>query len=280
VTVAYATAAGRLNWLMDALETKLDSLPNGSVITSEFVRSSCPGRRSTADEAAVVLGALEDIEVVTMGPNGYILQGSGLAMTARFRAGVRAGLAVRTEPDPGVRLCAALPSGLPAAVESALRIRTEDLRGVVVDLVAGAREELVLVSPFWDAATVDEIGPMLLQRLGAGVRVRVLGRFGTGTPTIESNALARLALHPRCHLLSWYEASQDDPFGARTFHFKAAIADSGLRAYLGTANFTTSGLRSRLEIGVILEGAAACRLAEIAEAVLTLARPVTPGASI
>jgi phosphatidylserine/phosphatidylglycerophosphate/cardiolipin synthase-like enzyme len=157
-----------------------------------------------------------------------------------------------------------------------MRSWTLDLRGAVVDLAAAAQHDLVLASPFWDAATVDDIGPVLEGRLDAGVRVRLLGRFERGIGADVRNAIAPLIAHPACKLLGWFEPSEGDPFGARTFHFKAAIADGGARGYLGTANFTESGLRSRLELGVLLEGETARRLADVVDAVLSLAHPINP----
>ena len=40
--------------------------------------------------------------------------------------------------------------------------------------------------------------------------------------------IAPLLAHPACKLLSWFDPSERDQFGARTFHFKAAIADAGV----------------------------------------------------
>jgi len=143
--------------------------------------------------------------------------------------------------------------------------------------VAAAREDLVIASPFWDRHTIDEIEQLLLRRLEAGVSITILRRFESRMPVNVRNAFARFAIHPRFRLVSWNDQNTGDLFGAHTFHFKAVIADGGKRAYLGTANFTASGLRSRFEIGVLLEGETARRLGEIVKFVLTLARPVSLG---
>lgn len=270
---AYAAAVDALGWLIDALEARLDSLPNGAAVDAETARKACPRRRATADEATLAIDALAELGVLIRAVGGHILDRSALAATAAYRAGVRVGDAVHRSDAPRMGICSALPTGLTGVVEAALRRCTEYLRGAVVDLVAGARQDLVLVSPFWGAATLDEIGSVVLRRLAAGTCVRLLGRFGARMPASVRDALARLASHPGCRLLGWYEQSGKDPFGARTFHFKAAVADRGARAYLGTENFTASGLRSRLEIGVLLEGKTSRRLAEVVEAVPTLARP-------
>lgn len=274
MTARYAATVGSLGWLVDSVERRLEDLPDGSSIDVEGIRGSCPGRRATVDEATAVLEAMAELGVLTPGHDRRVLKRGTLLSSASYRAGVRAGLAVPRARAPSVRLCAALPSRIDAEVEDLLRQSTEDLRGSLVDLVAEAREDLVLASPFWDASTLADIAPILSLRLEAGVRVRLLGRFGRDLEAAAVALLAELAQHPRCRLLRWYEPSEDDPLGTHSFHFKAAVADHGARAYLGTANFTMSGLRSRLEFGVLLLDESASRMATVVEAVLRLARPI------
>lgn len=254
----------RLGWLMDALEARLDKLPDRVLVDAETARAACPTRRrATTDEAMAALDALVDLGVFRA-PQGRVLDRAAMVATASYHIGVRAGLVVqRSRSDgPGIAICAALPPGLGGTAEAALRRCAQDLRGAVVDLLAGARADPVLVSPFWDAATLHEISPVVTERLAAGGRVRLLGRFGAPMRANARKALARLASHPGCRVLTWYEVSDKDAFGTRTFHFKAVVAGRGARVYLGTANFTASGL-----------GETARLLAETVEAVLTLARP-------
>jgi phosphatidylserine/phosphatidylglycerophosphate/cardiolipin synthase-like enzyme len=272
---AYAEAVDRLGWLMDALEVQLESLPDGADVESNLAQEADRERRATKDEAMAALEALTELGVLASTPGGLVLKHSVLNQTSLYRAGVRAGLAIRRTDTSRVALCATVPPGLATRVETALRQYTEDLRGAIVDLVAGAREDIVMASPFWDRPTLDEIRPLLLRRLEAGVSVRLLGRFGAQIPTDVRDALIRLTNYSGFQLVSWYE--QGNWNGTRTFHFKAAIVDGGRRAYLGTANFTASGLRSRLEIGVLLEGEMSRRLADIINVVLALARPVSLG---
>lgn len=104
--------------------------------------------------------------------------------------------------------------------------------------------------------------------------LRLLGWFDNRTPNDIQESLLTLRAYDQCQVLSWYETSASDPFGTSTFHLKAAVVD-GNRGYLGTANFTVAGLRSRLELGILLQGQAAQRLAAVTDAVLSLARPVT-----
>lgn len=274
---AYAVTVDRLRWLMDALEILLESLPNGAEVDLHMAREAYRRRRATIDEATAALEALVELGVLVNTPGGFVLNHSALEQKASYREGVRDGLAVSQTETSQVTLCTSLPPGLTTEVETELRQYAEDLRGVIVDLVAGTREDLVIASPFWDRPTLDEIGLLLQRRLEAGVTVRLLGRFGAQMPANVRDAFARFAVYPRFQLFSWYEQSAGDPFGAHTFHFKAAVADRGKHAYIGTANFTASGLRSRFEIGVLLEGEKAQRLADIVNVVLTLARPICIG---
>lgn len=269
MTNSYVTAVEKLGWLLDALERRLTSSADGSSVTKEMVRSSSSGRRSTLDEASVALRALSDLGVLG-GPPKRILHLAKLNETAAYRAGVRAGLEARPRSGPQVRLCAALPPTMSGDTIASLRNSTEDLRGALVDLIASARKDLVLASPFWDHSTIDELAPLLARRLDSGVRLRLLGRFSEQIPP----PLLELGGHPRCSLLSWFESSNKDRFGSLTFHFKAAVVDGGDRGYLGTANFTESGLRSRFEIGVTLRGDAAKQLAALVDAVLSMATGV------
>ncbi len=273
MTARYAASVDSLGWLMDALERDLERMSDGARLTIEGARSACAVRRATADEASAALDALGSLGVFSSGQRERVLDAKAFAASAAYRTGVRHGIAARDTATPAVRLCAALPQSLDAGVLDIFRTATDDLRGAVVDLVAQSSRDVVLASPFWDGATLQEIGPVLARRLENGVSVRLLGRFDREVTPEVRTALARLAAHRECQLLTWYEPTADDPFGARTFHFKAAIADGGSRAYLGTANFTASGLRSRFEMGVLLEGDVAKRLARVVEAVLILARP-------
>lgn len=277
MTDTYTAAIDKLDWLMDAIEAQLGTLTDGSIVDAASLRGACAGHLATADEATAALEALVGLGVLTPQSRGYMFDRERWAATTLYRLGVRHGLGRRAVARDQVQLCAALPQGLAQRVEEAIRSSTVDLRGAIVDLVAATHHDLVLASPFWDAATLEEIRPAVERRLAMGVRVRILGRFGDGLENSVRKVMVHLSGYPGCRFLSWYEPTVDDPFGARTFHFKAAIADAGARAYLGTANFTASGLRSRLEIGVLLVGQPAQQLAALVDAVLALAHPVSLG---
>jgi hypothetical protein len=81
----------------------------------------------------------------------------------------------------------------------------------------------------------------------------------------------RLQSYPGCRAFIWNEVLPEDQFGTQTFHFKCIIADYGKQAYLGTANFTSASLRSRMELGVLLTGEYAGTLLHIVTQVLNVA---------
>src|SRR5262249_20393665 len=149
------------------------------------------GRRATPDEASAALDALGELGAVVRASVERVFNKTALLRSGDFRAGVRAGLAARGMESSRVRLYAALPPGLDVAIETELRRLTEDLRGGLVDLIAGARADLVLASPFWDAQTLEEMSAMLSGRLDAGVRVRILGRFVRDTASLSELASRR-----------------------------------------------------------------------------------------
>jgi hypothetical protein len=274
VTLQYAQVVDRLRWLIDPVELQLFRMPDGASVSVETIRQCGTRRLPTLDETMLVIDALTALGILSGGLNRYILNRAILLSTEMYRKGIRDGLKVRAVDYGSARLCVALPPGLNQSVSMAFQEVTEDLRGAIIDLVAGAEQDLVLISPFWDAPTLNELSPFLFRRLAVGVSLRLLGRFDNRTPNAIKEFLLRLRAYEQCQVLSWYETSAIDPFGASTFHLKAAVAD-GNRGYLGTANFTVAGLRSRLELGILLQGQAAERLAAVTDAVLSLARPVT-----
>lgn len=269
----YAQAVFHLRWLLDAVESWLETLPDGVPIHPSQLRTSDRIRLATRDEVAVAVTALREIGVLRTGPPMHLARHT-LMETAGYRRGVREMLEVIPQQESLPQLCATLPLGLDSARETALRKEVLDLRAALFDLIASARTRLVLASPFWDQATAIELAMLFRRRLAAGVRIDVLGRTESATDN-EYFALAKqFPLSPAIRFYTWYEQNKEDQFGTQTFHFKAAAIDHGDRAYLGTANMTSGGLRSRMELGVMLRGSAAATLAYILDEVLRIATPV------
>jgi len=230
-------------------------------------------RLATQDEVAVAITALREIGILQTGQPLHLARHT-LIETVGYRRGVREMLEVIPQQESLPQLCATLPLGLDRAIEGALRKEVLDLRAALFDLIASAHTRLVLASPFWDQATAGELSMLFRRRLAAGVRIDVLGR-AEADAGYEYFALAKqFPRSPGIRFYNWYEQHKEDLFGTQTFHFKAAAIDNGDRAYLGTANMTSGGLRSRMELGVVLRGSPAAALAHILDEVLRIATPV------
>jgi phosphatidylserine/phosphatidylglycerophosphate/cardiolipin synthase-like enzyme len=167
-------------------------------------------------------------------------------------------------------LAAAVAVSISAPIAASLRAGFADLRAELVNLMAATQEELILASPFWDAETVDDLGELLARRLDAGVKVKILCRGLRSDASGDAlRALSkRLRSSSGLEIFEWFSLDADDALGSSTFHAKVAVADGGTRAYVGSANFTISGLRSRYEVGVFLEGMQAQRIGEAMATIL------------
>jgi len=271
VRSAYVHCVARFPWLIDALEKELSNSADGMVIGTEFVGRIEAERLPSEDESVAVLRALEELGALRRCERGWKLDHAQFEMSKGYRDGVRAALKESPAAPLDPVLCIAVPPGLDPEAEARLRSEATDLRAGLMEVLAAARLRLVVASPFWDAETAADVGEMLARRLEAGVRVDVLGRHAVGDPGSEVLE-ARLRRYPSYRSHSWYRPSDADIFGVQTFHFKVVIADDGAQAYLGTANLTASGLRSRMELGVILSGDIARRLARVLDVVLDMAR--------
>ncbi len=262
---------------MQALEEGLAGERDRVVVDRSLVRRIVSGRIPSDAEAEAAVEALLGVGVVRREGCSALLDLVRLHETEGYRRGVREALSFGLDRErPSVRLCAALPAGLNSASREELGRQVDDLRSALLDVAASARGRIVLASPFWDEETALEMAELLSRRLEAGVAVDILGRFGGQHDGDAALLLARLASFSRCRLYGWYELSPLDPFGVQTFHFKATVADDGAKAYLGTANLTTSGLRSRMELGVVLTGEPARRLSAVVDVALQLARRIEP----
>lgn len=269
----YAQAVFHMRWLLDAVESWLETLPDDAPIHPSQLRTSDKTRLATQDEVAVVVTALLEAGVLRSG-DPLRLSHQTLIETSGYRRGVREMLEVIPHQESLPQLCATLPLGLDMTTETSLRKEVLDLRSTLFDLIASARARVVLASPFWDKATAMELATLFRRRLAAGVHIDVLGRAGADADN-EYLALAkRFTRSQGIQFYTWYERNKDDEFGTQTFHFKAAAIDAGSRSYLGTANMTTGGLRSRMELGVLLRGSTSEALAHILDEVLRLATPI------
>lgn len=268
----YASAANSMSWLLTAIEEKLPLLPENSIIDGKVVAGFGITRIYNPEQLAASLKALTEVGVLTKHRDVYKLNSPGLTQGLLLARGIRMGIRWHSELEAdSVELCVALPTGLTGEVENYFRQSALDLRASIVDLISSADEKLVLVSPFWDYETAQELSELLLRRLEAGIHIDIIGRFDSDDDAALGVVRQRLVGYPRCRVFRWSKPLADDRFGRQTFHFKSISVDHGAAVYVGSANFTTGGLRSRMELGLILRGPVARQVHQCVREVLKIA---------
>jgi hypothetical protein len=272
VSETYIRAASRLGWLLEQIEDELIDYQEDSIIDFNFAQRLKGKRLPTKDELLAAFEALYSVGVLAREKSKYKINRLDMPQRLAYCRGVRdTVINFSLQEQTEVKLCAALPVALDEQVEKALRRNTIDMRASIVDIIASSRTWVALVSPFWDEETAKEIAEVLSRRLETGVRVDILGRFeedDAALPILRQ----RIGDHKLCQFFAWAQKESKDRFGKQTFHFKAVVCDDGARAYLGTANLNRAGLRSRMELGVILEGQTAKQLAQIVKVTLSISQ--------
>lgn len=279
----YAAALWQNLLVVERIETWLARLEDQAAISPPQALPEVADLSIGYDQVALVLEALIALGILRRTARGpLVLDRAQLLATAAYREGVQHGLAhARTlgPRDLPPRLVAALPAGLPPAMMAGWQQRADDLRAALIALITAAQQDICLAAPFWDDATVAEWEGLLARRLEAGIRVAVLGRrppssvADTRSPRGFARLAQALAPFPAFAAYVWDTPQADDRFGAQTFHFKCITIDRGKAAYLGTANFTSASLRSRMELGLIVAGPLAASLRSILADILTIAAP-------
>jgi hypothetical protein len=171
-------------WLLPPVEEALRKSEIGAVgDVSKLARNiRAPGGRPISDdEALVAFNALADLGVLERNGSRYVLNRERFATTEELRGGVQAAVEIlrenKTESTTHVQLCVSLPPSLSPAAERVIHESSTDLRSSLLDVVASAKQSLIVASPFWDAGTTAEMVALVRKKLAAGVHVSVLGRF-------------------------------------------------------------------------------------------------------
>jgi len=126
--------------------------------------------------------------------------------------------------------------------------RTEQ---VLLDLIAGARSDLFLVS--FVAYDVRSVVIAMNEASTRGVRLRVLLEASTshgGSLNVDP-AIVMRANVPTAELFTWKE--NPEPFVDGKVHAKVAVVDSK-RAFITSANLTGHALEKNMEAGVLING--------------------------
>jgi phosphatidylserine/phosphatidylglycerophosphate/cardiolipin synthase-like enzyme len=154
------------------------------------------------------------------------------------------------------------PFGAPLATRFAVRTTL----GVLTELLASARQHVVIAAPFIQGAEGLHAGPLgmaLIAALKRGVRVDLIST-GASLAGLDLRGLRDLAgtrfrtFQPRENI--------ENPriLGS---HAKFCLCDDE-HAYVGSANITQKGISGHLEMGVLLHGKSAERIAELARALM------------
>lgn len=273
----YALAVRHFRWVLDSVEQFLLTQPDGSQLeVSRLARGAALsiGRPLSDQQILHALSALSSLGVLRERSTHFIFDRTLFEASAEKRATVREVIDSCQEPPtgrPDAELCVSLPPTLAAAAGIVIREMTSDLRAGLWDVISGARESLVIASPFWDVVVAQEVGELLEARMRRGLKCVILGRFSNADERVALPKLERLAASGEIKILTWFDG---DATNRETFHFKAASADRGKLAYLGSANMIRSSLRSRMELGVLLRGQPAQDLDAVLSVVLTIAKPI------
>jgi phosphatidylserine/phosphatidylglycerophosphate/cardiolipin synthase-like enzyme len=144
-----------------------------------------------------------------------------------------------------------------------------------LDIVQGARERVVVMTPF-----LDSYGASWLQELVEQIRPGV-----TKTVVLRSLEDSSRPDYPNGYLAigNWlaernvsvlnYSIPRERGLKRETFHAKVISADR-TAAYVGSANLTLASRDYSMEMGVVLRGRAAQVIAEVVDAVLLCAEPM------
>jgi hypothetical protein len=272
----YLDALWRARHALDAIESWLATLPENDRVTILRIQHEIHTLPISYAQAALAVSALVELGILEKQP-GLLVNRLRLLETEGLRTGMRQGVDYTRAhmPSPAVHFLAALPTGLPASLQEAISAEASDLRAGLIGLLAEAKEHLLLASPFWDETTMIDLGNILERRLKGGIRIDLLVRaIAHPREGIQNSThiLEHLAQHPGCRIWTWNVPLAADHFGTQTFHFKCIITDHGKQAYLGSANFTMASFRSRMELGVLLDGDSARTLSRIITQTLSVAQ--------
>jgi len=154
----------------------------------------------------------------------------------------------------------------PYGAELAYKTRARLTLGVLTQLVAQARQSLVIASPFIQPASGLDRGPLadaLRSALRRKVNVDIVST-GSGLQALGTEDLQRIS-HGRLRFFRPRPNVENERYLGS--HAKFCIADNK-HAYVGSANLTAPGLSGNLEMGLLVHGEMALQIAEFWEFLL------------
>lgn len=126
----------------------------------------------------------------------------------------------------------------------------DSYKNALIEAIAGAEHELILVSPFLHERGVVLLTNALLQALWRKVEVTVITQQANEISSDQSRALEHLRKEAELSMLPLHVYVETEKYGGM-LHAKIAIADSR-RLVIGSANITGAGLTSHLEAGFVI----------------------------
>jgi len=173
----------------------------------------------------------------------------------------------------------AKPSQLETALEN-LGVRSTELEATdesLVSLASQARERLRVMTPFLDSHGAEWVCD-LFNRTMPHVRRELVLRYASNashTNFPEGLRTSSARFRELGVIIFDYALSREDVKGVETFHAKLVLADA-TRAYVGSSNMTWGSLEHSMELGLVVTGAAAKRLAVLTDAIIKIATRVRP----
>lgn len=240
-----------------------------SVVTREslnrWLRDCTDKREMTVNEFNAIMAGLEECDVATeratrgatyANSEFYVEAASVGEVFDQWLVAARYA-EVRSERSPDrtkTKLVATLPPDAPSWLSNRVDHTDLGLRHLAVQ----AQESLRIAAPYLDPeeAVLEDIAALPSR----GVSVRLLTREATGDDADKEQreSLERLAAKiPKAEKEAFVarDLYSTDSFGRQraAVHAKVVVVDEK-RAYIGSANFTQTGLDSNFELGVLVEG--------------------------
>lgn len=139
-----------------------------------------------------------------------------------------------------------------------LKTGVRGIESVIEELIRRAEREIHIVAYLFTSQATHILN-LLEKKAEEGVKiVLVINRLETQDETIRSKLRHIQASFPFIKIVDFHDSE------GRQLHAKLIISDRS-RAVLGSANFSWGGMVTNYEIGVLLEGEPAWKLAELVD---------------
>jgi phosphatidylserine/phosphatidylglycerophosphate/cardiolipin synthase-like enzyme len=176
----------------------------------------------------------------------------------------------QARPSGQVELIATLPDTLPLPL--AVRREIPSLATTLHRLITNARQEVIILNPFFEQEGFDRLAAALLAAARRGVAVITITRELSDVTSANYRILKQLweqslqqGVAEQCHFYEYHLVESGRIL--ITAHAKVMIVDRRT-AYVGSANLTEYGMNRFIEIGVALTGVEVRNIAAILEAIL------------